>query len=360
MANDPLPDFPHDDVRRIAARLKADEVLVPGFEPDPRGLLDLQALADAGEGQGIDTVLLLDRNLVSRMASVASRGLKAPLPEMDRIAIDLMAFAQSVNLQIEPSVAYHELAAPSANDAAHLELGWFNVANRGAASVWIDLALGRRTDAPLGQPEPTPVVDLSLPLRRWRYNYVVALRVAALERSAASPLDRALGLFDWMYSDFQLAGPAALYASMYFGPRAARHGMFRNLNSDDREKAIKGVKVAAWDMTHLSDFSRRITSAPKWNRYIFASGDRALLSVARLLSVPEDGAEARRALAEGFAQWWPAGDARALAERLLDLTDKVKRNDQTKWSTAADDPTPQFTAEGEAMVRATPAPQTVS
>jgi len=27
----------------------------------------------------------------------------------------------------------------------------------------------------------------------------------------------------------------------------------------------------------------------------------------------------------GFTKWWPAGDARTLAERLLDLTDKVKR-----------------------------------
>jgi hypothetical protein len=102
-----------------------------------------------------------------------------------------------------------------------------------------------------------------------------------------------------MDNDFLLAGPAALFVSMYYGPMAARAGLFKQLRSPDRDAAIRGTKNAAWDMTHLSDFALRVSRAEKERRrYIFASGDLSLVQIASR-SVPRCGARRRLAKPPG-------------------------------------------------------------
>jgi len=62
-----------------------------------------------------------------------------------------------------------------------------------------------------------------------------------------------MALLEWMDEDFLLAGPAALFVSMYYGPKAARAGLFKQLRSPNRQAAIDGARNAAWP-----------TSAGRW------------------------------------------------------------------------------------------------
>jgi hypothetical protein len=66
--------FPRADIEALGAELVAAGVLAPGFIPPSAGLLRLEAIVYAKEVQGYDTVILPDRNLVSRMARVARDG----------------------------------------------------------------------------------------------------------------------------------------------------------------------------------------------------------------------------------------------------------------------------------------------
>jgi hypothetical protein len=175
------PEFPVEDVRAIGARLGESQALVPGFSPPKAGITSLEALLYAVHIERTTTVILPDRNLASRMSRAAKDGVGCPIDGPTQIAIDLMALSQAMNFEIEPAIAFHELAHRDGNAVAKEELRWFRAADHGQAKAWIQLALGRSDRLALIEPGPLTDLDLAAPIHRWRCNYAVALRVAALE-----------------------------------------------------------------------------------------------------------------------------------------------------------------------------------
>lgn len=320
------PGFPLEDVMSLAQELTASGILAPGFIPPPAGLLRPDAIVYAKDQQGYDTIILPDRNLVSRMTRVARQGHADLKDPTTRSALALMAYCQAMNLNFDPGVAFHELGAVSGNAVARDELSWFRAADRGAARDWVALAAGHQDRVNLGGPAPVTDLDFAKPLARWRRNYVVALKAAALELEFdGPPIERALALFDWMDRDFLLAGPAAMFTTMFFGPRAERAGLFKQLYSPNREAAIEGVRNAAWDMTHLSEFSRRVSSANECpNRYIFASGDLKLVRIASRLFLGPVPADGWPSLEESLSEWWSEADARRLADTVFARFDTAR------------------------------------
>jgi hypothetical protein len=323
------PDFPVGDVRIIANRITSSGTLVPGFIPPDFGFLAFEALVYAAYVDRTATVILPDRNIVSRMARVARHGVVHPVDGPTQAAIDVMALAQAMDLDIEPSIAFHELAHRNGNAIANEELRWFRVADYGQADAWIDLALGRSSRLPTIELGPQTADDLSAPTHRYRCNYVAALQVALLELdSTRSSLARAEALLKWMISDFIVAGPAAIFAAMFLSPRASRAGMIKQLKSPDRARAIAGVRNAAWDITHLSDFVRRAKKANyEKERFVFATADQALAQLAHLLFVDAeclDGFEQQ--LTTAIVPWWgkdAAAVAKFIAEALAQAEERL-------------------------------------
>jgi hypothetical protein len=312
------PTFSFPDVEAIGARLVETGALVPGYVPPEAGLLSIQALRYAHVFEEAETRLLVDRNLVSRMARLARDGVPSDVDGPTRLALDLMAFAQAMDLQIDPSFAFHELAFCEGNDVAHEELSWFRAADDNQHEAWVEMAQGRLDRLPLAALKPQPFHDLAFPLKRWRRNYVVALKIAELELAPMKPVERALALFRWMIDDYFLAGPAAIFATMYFAPFAQKRRLIKSLRSPNRDRAIGGIKNAAWDITHLSNFveqRKRSQSEPIF--FIFATGDRGLAEIAPVLMVDADEHEYVGCLAERLSAWWPTRDAEAIATALF-------------------------------------------
>jgi hypothetical protein len=314
------PDFPVGDVRTIADRLAASGVVVPGFIPPAAGLLTFEALAYASYVECTPTVILPDRNIVSRMARAARDGLVHPVDGPTQTAVDLMALAQAMNFDVEPSIAFHELAHRDGNPIANEELRWFRAADNGQAKAWIDLALGRSNQLTLIEPGPSTNFDLATPIHRYRCNYAIALRVAALELDPKkTSLERATALIGWMVSDFIVAGPAAIFAAMFLSPRASRAGMLKQIKSLNRARALAGVCNAAWDITHLSDFVRRAKATDHdKQRFVFATADQTLAELGNLLfSNAEQLDGFKQQLAAAILPWW-AKDATAVAKLIAD------------------------------------------
>lgn len=57
-----------------------------------------------------------------------------------------------------------------------------------------------------------------------------------------------------MYEDYLISGPAVMLAAHYLAPNSRRAGLLKFLRSRDRERAIAGVRNAAWDLVLLSDW----------------------------------------------------------------------------------------------------------
>jgi hypothetical protein len=345
------PDFPLDDMIQIASDLTADGGVVAGYIPAERGLLDLVVMKYS-ELMGETTIILPDRNLISRMAAIAEGRARYPLDKTSQLAADLMAYCQCMGVDFDPAIAFHELAHKAGNEEANRELAWFRASDEAQALAWVDISRGRSET--LGRLKPASLTDhdLAAPLNRWERNYIVALKIAELELSDRTPLARALALLNWMMADFFLAGPAAIFASMYFSPNAAKKRLIKSLRSRDREKALDGVRNAAWDMTHLSEFARRIKSAGNGlDRFIFATGDRGLSEIAKLIPMDAEPGDLVNELARQMSIWWPDREVATLASRFADAILVSSSRPPSVGPEGVEDPIAAFMEAGKTAVR---------
>ena len=345
-------DFPMQGVRDVANHLQQIDVLVADY-PDPnfevyfaeRHLVDARV-------SGIKTILLPDRNVVSRMARGA-RGL--PLDGHGRNAAAILAFAQCLDIQIEPSIAFHEMAFNEGNSAALEELGWFRVADNGNSHEWVAAGTGQIDRIPsVGAPIAVKSLDLAKPIKRWRRNYVVAMKIAELELNGTlNAIQKVTALLEWMSEYFILAGPAALLAFLYFAPNSPpRRRLLKGLRSMDRQEALAGAKNTAWDITYLSDFARRINDGREsmQTRYIFATFDKRLRDLARFVIGEHKEMGAEESLAQSFARWWPDQDVKRIVELWTSCRARIRSQDW--WDQYKDRPdyVGELVAHGEAIL----------
>ncbi|WOI47028.1 hypothetical protein [Acidovorax sp. BLS4] len=314
------PDFPYDELVTLGQDLETADVLTPGYIPPPVGLCHPDGFIYEMNFEQIKTVLLPDRNVASRFAQIAKG---AKVEESMRPVAALLAFAHFLDIEVEPLIAFHELAHKQGNAVANDELSWLRQADNANAFAKMDIAMGRAARLE-GFVAPASIGDLDLakPIGRWRRNYIVALKIGELELAGLPHLERILALLNWMHKEFIIAGPAAMLACIYYAPNSPpRKGLLKQLQSADRERALEGAKNAAWDITHLSDFVRRVNKAAAAGtpRYLFASMDRNLHYIAR--SMFDFGADGIRqdAIVSELSKWWPESSARVIAKRMAAL-----------------------------------------
>lgn len=344
--------FPYFELNKLGEMLGESGVFVPGYIPPPVGFCVPDSFIFESQLEGISTTLLPDRNIVSRMAKIATG---VPVDTMLQKIAAIKAFCHYLDIQIEPSIAFHEQAQSQGNVRANEELAWFRSADNAAPYPWLELAFGikDRLDPalPLNEMESH---DLAFPLRRWRRNYVVTLKIAELELTGGPNLERLLKLFDWMRDDFIVAGPAALMACIYYAPNSPpKAGLFKNLRSSNRTKAISGVRNAAWDLTHLSDFIRRVNEAENGsNRFIFASFDEGLRNLARLLFVSSSRELDPKRISDTISAWWPTQHSiligEAFAALLSNINDKERKHRQSQSPVTID----EMITQGETSIAA--------
>ena len=235
---------------------------------------------------GNEFMMIADRNIITRLVALIKG--KAPTSQ-HRIAAAVMTFAYCADINIEPNIAIYEVAVNDGNHTANKELHLFRIADNLPPVYWKNIALGRQNkNLPrklndLNQ-EPTHSFDFEIPLRRWRRNYILALKIAELSLRGGKSETRMMELLQWMYDDFLIGGPAILLASHYLAPNNEREGLLKNLWSPVRDRAILGVQNAAWDLTILSEWLRQIQIQEQNNTFVLlCSLDKKLIKIANSL-----------------------------------------------------------------------------
>ncbi|WP_028008353.1 hypothetical protein [Solimonas flava] len=335
------PGFPYVELVALAKMLEADDVFVPGYLPPKIGLCHPNSIIYERDVDSIRHVLFIDRNIASRMAQIVSG---TPMNDMLRKVAAIKAFSHFLDIEIEPSIAFHELAHSQGNDAANRELARFLDADNDDPDAWLDLAFGDLEALQPRELQHQPEShDFNYPLRRWQRNYVIALKMAELELSDRRNLDRILDLLSWMRNEFIIVGPAAMLASVYFAPNSARRkGLLKQLRSPVRRRAIDGVRNAAWDLTHLGDLIAKVNEAYGSKvRILFASLDDGLRDLARLISKFPEGRLSTTLMAQALIPNWNSAEAEQIAEVLValiaDVNDERRKASRAIRTAAIDD-----------------------
>lgn len=320
--------FPYVELRALGEELAAEGVFVPGYHPPQIGLCHPDGFIFETHFDKVRTILLPDRNIASRMAQIVDG---AAMDATLRKVAAIKAFCHFLDIQLDPAVAFHELAHTHGNRAANEELARFRDADNANPDPWLDLAFGDKDSlSPPAQRREATSFDLAFPLRRWRRNYIAALKIAELELAGGRNLDRLLVLFLWMRDDFVVAGPAALLACIYFAPNSPpKKGLLKNLRSPTRARALEGVRNAAWDLTHLSELFRHLNEADGGStRLLFASFDEGLRNLATLLfDSSADGFQSEN-LAAALCAWWPEKQTEIIVKALESLYECMHEEDR--------------------------------
>jgi len=313
------------DLFAVAGSLKEADLLLPGYIPPDAGIYE-PAVYFHNRDQGIKTIVLPDRNVASRMAKVVQGGRTIDDYQL-RTCAGLLGFAHLLHIDFEPSIAYHELAHGCGNPDAAQELGWFRVANNAPPQDMLNVALGLSDGVSRSYiARPAQIGDMAAPLKRWNRNYIIALKVLELDYTRAPSLDKALHLMDWMANELVFGGPAMMLAVIYLGTRSpGRKKVFKNKGAADRSAAIAGVKNAAWDITHLSEFVRRINESGSDSKvqYLFATFDSHLKLMAKLLAGIGTQGVNPSMMVEALSQWWAPKEAEAIAQALLAQVERI-------------------------------------
>lgn len=346
-------DFPVDDLIEASEMLRTASLLTPGYLPPDAGIYE-PAVYFYARDQGVQTVILPDRNVASRIAQLA-KGKETTNDKQLKLSAALLGFAQLLNIDFEPGVSFHELAHRCGNTSSADELGWFRAADNAPPQDMLNVALDRtnrvsRTYTPVEAPH----LNLELPLKRWNRNYITALKILELDLASGKQVDKMLRLLDWMSTSLVFAGPALMLACVYLGTHSpARKNVFKNSRSADRMAAIAGVRNAAWDITHLSDFILRSNeSADLGNvQYLLASFDAHLkLTTNLLMTVGREGSDASL-IAAGLAQWWGTKDAQRIAHEVVIQLRRINSDSHVPKTSADPDYISKLILLGERLVK---------
>ncbi|GEM_PF-514879 len=348
-----LPDgFPVEDLEQVCASLAKADPFVPAFEPNGYGLYSVAGQVWALRVKGVETIILPDRNIASRMAQIA-RG--EAIGENAQIIAAITAFAHFFDNMMEPGIAFHELAPRDGNEAALEELSWFRAADHGDKFDWLDVALGRRDKLRRpGTPRAVESHDLARTLRDWNTGYGAILKVAEIELlHPGSPYEKIMSLLEWLHRDYFFAGQVATMACIFFGPtNAPKSGLMKSLRSPNREKAIAGAKNAAWDALYFSYLNSQVNkSSGASKRFIYASLDSRARLIARMgLAFSGDGPH-WDAIVSHLSPWWGTKQATAIADKLTQIMldiDLPHMNEKRRRASAAKQ---EIIALGELAVR---------
>jgi hypothetical protein len=307
------------DLVRIQEMLQVKDVFVPSFDPGQR-LYELRMYVEQRLRFGTNFTMLVDRNVATRWVGLLDG---ADATEQHRLAAAIMTFAQCAGIMVEPGIAYHELAWTTNNQEANSELFRFRVADNLHPACWADLALGRVNHLDGSDHDPPPIPNegqqnLDRTLNRWVRNYIFALKVAELHLQGGPSEHRMVEVIRWMYDDFLIGGPALRFAAQCLAPSAPRRRLLKGIESPDREKAIAGVRNAAWDLTLLSEWLRQIEKQIGTGKslVILCSLDAHVCQFARALANDRSEVDGNgiNNLTGTFANLWGAETGRRLSE----------------------------------------------
>ena len=154
----------------------------------------------------------------------------------------------------------------------------------------------------------------------------MCLKLAALELTARSPLEKTMAFLEWVISDYMITPAAIVLSGAFFTPRRKKP-MIRDLRTPDRQRVLKNIRNAAWDLVLIRHWGKLVTKQPETNSlWLLCSRDKALKKVARVIHSGDyqdnTGAEANMAF---FVPEWGETDGKVLADMATSLEEKRKQ-----------------------------------
>jgi hypothetical protein len=155
--------------------------------------------------------------------------------------------------------------------------------------ILIDIALGRIYSIPSNLIKPfnvNPIPNLKGEDNfRWKLHYGFTLKLASIQISTiySKPYEKIEAFLKWMHKDYIFSAPAVIFGLIYFSEKRIKK-MLKGIRSADKDKLIKGIRNAAWDMTIAWYWADLFTKNRKCGDLLFlCTEDKALKELVTLI-----------------------------------------------------------------------------
>lgn len=284
------------ELAAIEAHVASADVLVAHFSNEPKVVCSIRTYLEQHYLHETDCRLFVDRQIISYLKQLATG---RHLAEADRkLGAAIMCFAILAKLEIEPNIGIHEYAATNGDAQAWRDLCILRHADNVDFNHYHSIFRGLTDSLPSNarfQDSQLPPQEHSFAqrLRYFSFCYAFLLRIAVLEKEPNKPVEKMLRYLDWMYNDYLFGAPAVLFGNLFLNPSSRQKRMIKNINSEDREERLAGIRNATWDLTFIQHWleylKRQQNSQYIW---IACSNDKTVTRIARLCLATDDASNA--------------------------------------------------------------------
>jgi hypothetical protein len=277
-------DLPREEIAIVEELVRSSDFICSGFDVDVLEPYTARDYVSQKHFHGNEIHAILDRNLVSSLTRCAREGSISSDDEQE--AVRLLNFLRIAEVELEPGISLAEYAdtyyAP--NPAGELEFLRMidDIPNENLHA----LALGKSKDVAIvssayrGPTILKTTVSAGEKLHRWKLHFGYALKIFLLHHENHSKMDFVKEFLQWMWKDYAIGGVALTFAATFASEKFGR--MIKGINSLNREKVLKGIRNAAWDMTIVHYWSHQVVHREDGEPFcIFCTADKGLKSVAR-------------------------------------------------------------------------------
>ena len=327
-------EFGADDFAPIVEQVRNADPLVasPSTVDDP---YNLRKYIVATFGETASLWALLDNNILTRACALAE-GQSAVRPDPNdssyRIVAAIMCFFILGGFDLEPSIAIYEKSARSDHQTALDALGSFRIADHVHPQAYSDLALGRTDSLPpavierarelSSTPRPQQIeTDFTRTIKPWQVQYLALLNAALLQATHRDPQTAALAFLAWMENESFSSITSSLFVLAFLSPKPPAK-MIKGLSKPDPDKALAGIRNAAWDLTYVSAWGRRARRAAPRELSFLCSNDKIVKTLARPIFVTND-QDADEELTLFLLKYWPKNKATKLLAAINDHQTRI-------------------------------------
>lgn len=281
------PQIPYDDWAHLETILRKESPFC-AFTPY-EDIYSILLYHKESASCGTQFSMLMDRNVFGRVVDLA-KGREASQEHILPAAV--MAFAQCAGINLEPNLAVMEgMDSRAQPEYEALDIAFFRAADNLHAREFADIALGRarklRTKLDVG-PCELDTHRLLLKPTGYSVHYVLALKMGHLQLAGGTMVRRMSRFLDWMHGHWYWSASATILAALCFSPNPPRSVM-KNLFASRRDRALAGLRNAAWDLAYVDLWGKHVLRQGKENMcWLLCSRDTTLRRIAASLHTEDE------------------------------------------------------------------------
>lgn len=243
----------------------------------PEGQITVEGFLELSHSNK-DIMIIADKNIISPICEIASKGFLSDKLRMQKIAM-FVTWSKYLRSRVTSGIGLleNDTAGLSSVTGDESRLQFLHGIERIPPQIWKNIAFGIIDEV--------PSYYLYKPYTHNKKEYVLhddylflsteaaIIHLVKLARcSTQNSIDTFISFMNWYADHLEIAESIIVYAALVFS-RSPNIALPKNINSNNYERVVKGIRNQAWDITYIAIWSMHYYNEPSQQCTFFATDD---------------------------------------------------------------------------------------